>query len=65
MKTLNIIIIAMLWSLSPAGESKVGIPYAIYNDINIYIAFLFCFCVLKYRPKPPPPLLLTSEYEVE
>jgi uncharacterized membrane protein len=43
MKTINIIIIAMLWSLSPAGESKVGIPYAIYNDINIYIAFLVCF----------------------
>lgn len=33
----------MLWSFSPFGEAKVGIPYAIFNDINIYLAFLFCF----------------------
>lgn len=34
---------AMLWSISPFGEAKVGIPYAIFNDINIYLAFLICF----------------------
>lgn len=34
---------AVLWSLSPFGEAKVGIPYAIFNDVNYYMAFLFCF----------------------
>ena len=37
------IIGAMLWSISPFGEAKVGIPYAIFNDVNIYLALLFCF----------------------
>lgn len=37
------IIAAILWSLSPFGEAKVGIPYAIFNDVNIYIAFVVCF----------------------
>lgn len=37
------LIIAMLWSISPFGEAKVGIPYAIFNDVNIYLAFIFCF----------------------
>ena len=37
------IIVAMLWSVSPFGEAKVGIPYAIFNDINIYLAFIVCF----------------------
>lgn len=37
------VIIAMLWSISPFGEAKVGIPYAIFNGVNIYVAFLFCF----------------------
>lgn len=37
------IIIAMLWSVSPFGEAKVGIPYAIFNEVNIYIALLACF----------------------
>ncbi len=37
------IIAAMLWSISPFGEAKVGIPYAIFNNINIYLAFLICF----------------------
>lgn len=37
------IIVAMLWSISPFGEAKVGIPYAIYNDVNIYIAFIACY----------------------
>ena len=35
--------IAMLWSISPLGEAKVGIPYALLNDVNIYLAFIFCF----------------------
>lgn len=37
------IIIAMLWSISPFGEAKVGIPYAIFNGVNIYVAFVVCF----------------------
>lgn len=37
------LIIAMLWSISPFGEAKVGIPYAILNGVNIYIAFICCF----------------------
>lgn len=42
MKTLNVLLIAMLWSISPAGESKVGIPYAIINDANIYLTLVLC-----------------------
>lgn len=37
------LLIAMLWSISPLGEAKVGIPYALLNGVNIYLAFLFCF----------------------
>jgi len=37
------ILIAMLWSISPFGEAKFGIPYALLNDINIYLAFVLCF----------------------
>lgn len=37
------LIIAMLWSISPFGEAKVGIPYAIFNEVNIYLAFLPVF----------------------
>lgn len=37
------IIKAMLWSISPFGEAKVGIPYAILNGVNPIIAFIFCF----------------------
>ncbi|HET8803692.1 MAG TPA: small multi-drug export protein [Aequorivita sp.] len=40
---LTEIITAMLWSISPFGEAKVGIPYAIFNNVNIYWAFVFCF----------------------
>ncbi len=36
-------IIAMLWSLSPFGEAKVGIPYGMLNGLNIYIVFIICF----------------------
>lgn len=35
--------IAMLWSISPLGEAKVGIPYALLNGSNIYLAFFLCF----------------------
>lgn len=37
------LLIAMLWSVSPLGEAKVGIPYAISKGVNIYLAFVFCF----------------------
>ena len=37
------LLIAMLWSISPLGEAKVGIPYALLNGVNIYLAFVFCF----------------------
>lgn len=37
------LLIAILWSISPLGEAKVGIPYALLNDVNIYLAFIFCF----------------------
>lgn len=37
------LLIAMLWSLSPFGEAKVGIPYGMLNGINIYLVFLCCF----------------------
>jgi uncharacterized membrane protein len=42
-------IIAALWSLSPFGEAKVGIPYGIFSEIddlyvlNIYWVLLVCF----------------------
>ncbi|MDC7995348.1 small multi-drug export protein [Altibacter sp. HG106] len=36
-------IIAMLWSVSPFGEAKVGIPYGLFNDVNIYLVFVVCF----------------------
>ena len=37
------LIIAMLWSISPFGEAKVGIPYGIFNNVNIYAVFVCCF----------------------
>ena len=40
---LRIFIIAFLWSISPFGEAKVGIPYAIFNGANVYLAFIVCF----------------------
>lgn len=33
----------MLWSLSPFGESKVGIPYGISQGVNSYLVFITCF----------------------
>lgn len=37
------LLVSMLWSISPLGEAKVGIPYALLNGVNIYLAFVFCF----------------------
>ncbi len=37
------ILIAMLWSISPFGEAKVGIPYGMFHGVNIYVVFLVCF----------------------
>lgn len=34
---------AMLWSMSPLGEAKVGIPYALLNGVDIYLALIFSF----------------------
>ncbi|GAA4278330.1 COG2426 family protein [Aquimarina mytili] len=37
------IIIAILWSISPFGEAKVGIPYGMLSGLNIYLVFVACF----------------------
>ncbi len=37
------LIIAVLWSLSPFGEAKVGIPYGMLSGLNIYLVFIACF----------------------
>ncbi len=37
------LIIAILWSISPFGEAKVGIPYGMFNGVNIYLVFVVCF----------------------
>ncbi len=37
------ILIAMLWSVSPFGEAKVGIPYGMMQGGNIYLVFILCF----------------------
>lgn len=34
---------AMLWSISPFGEAKVGIPYGMLKGLNIYMVFILCF----------------------
>ncbi|QXP52460.1 small multi-drug export protein [Cellulophaga sp. HaHa_2_1] len=36
-------IIAMLWSISPFGEAKIGIPFGMLRGLNIYLVFLLCF----------------------
>ena len=33
-------IITFLWSISPFGEAKVGIPYGIFHDLNIFWVLL-------------------------
>lgn len=35
-------IIAILWSLSPFGEAKVGIPYGMLQGLNVYIVLVTC-----------------------
>lgn len=37
------LIIAILWSLSPLGEAKIGIPYGLLSGLNIYLVFISCF----------------------
>jgi uncharacterized membrane protein len=37
------LIIAILWSISPFGEAKVGIPYGLLNGVNIYVVLGACF----------------------
>ncbi|MEM9143552.1 MAG: small multi-drug export protein, partial [Bacteroidota bacterium] len=37
------LIIAMLWSLSPFGEAKVGIPYGLLSGLDKYVVFIACF----------------------
>ena len=32
----------MLWSISPFGEAKVGIPYGMLNGANVYLVFITC-----------------------
>ncbi|NHF59436.1 small multi-drug export protein [Flavobacteriaceae bacterium TP-CH-4] len=32
-----------LWSISPFGEAKVGIPFGMLNGLNIYAVFVICF----------------------
>jgi len=34
------IVYTILWSFSPLGEAKVGIPYGIHHDLNIYLVFV-------------------------
>lgn len=34
---------AILLSLSPFGEAKVGIPYGMLNGVNVYWVFISCF----------------------
>ncbi|WP_298476134.1 small multi-drug export protein [uncultured Maribacter sp.] len=36
-------IISFLWSISPFGEAKVGIPYGLINGLNKYVVFVVCF----------------------
>ncbi|MCF6349923.1 MAG: small multi-drug export protein [Flavobacteriaceae bacterium] len=34
------IIFTILWSFSPLGEAKVGIPYGMHQNLNIYFVFI-------------------------
>ena len=38
----NALTTAILLSLSPFGESKVGIPFGLLNNVNIYLVFVLC-----------------------
>ena len=37
------LIISGIWSISPLGEAKVGIPYGISKGVNIYLVFIVCY----------------------
>jgi len=37
------IIFTFLWSISPFGEAKIGIPYGMFKGLNIYLVFVVCF----------------------
>lgn len=37
------LLVALLWSVSPFGESKVGIPYGIAKGVNSYLVLITCF----------------------
>ena len=37
------IIITILWSISPFGEAKVGIPFGLVNGLNKYFVFIIGF----------------------
>lgn len=37
------LLIAVLWSLSPFGEAKVGIPYGLLSGSNQYLVLICCF----------------------
>lgn len=37
------ILITMLWSISPLGEAKVGIPIGLQSDVNPYVIFVAAF----------------------
>ncbi len=32
-----------MWSISPFGEAKVGIPYGLINGLDKYLVFVVCF----------------------
>lgn len=34
--------VGFLWSISPFGEAKVGIPYTLLSDANIWLTLLVC-----------------------
>ena len=36
------LLMAILWSISPLGESKVGIPLGLLKGSNIYLVFILC-----------------------
>jgi uncharacterized membrane protein len=37
------LLIAILWSMSPFGEAKVGIPYGLVKGLNSYLVLGACF----------------------
>ncbi len=37
------LLFAILWSLAPLGEAKVGIPYGLHHGLNIYLVLISCF----------------------